>query len=230
MAVRWGAGGYLRINSAAPAAQGYLPSDNPASLIAWFRMGVGVTITGAGVSSWADQSGNGNDLLQGTDGNRPDYDGTAIITFNGSADFLKCSAFTLNQPTQVSILASQVTWTNNDTLWGGNVGAQVGLTQRVISPNVALFAGNVEFANSDMTVGAFHAVTSLLSGASSSIVVDANAATTGSPGTTAMAGFTLGSRGDGLAGWSNIAVKEIILRNVDDATIRANDQTYLLSL
>ena len=36
------------------------------------------------VVSWVDQSGNGNDATQGTEGSQPQiYDGTAVITENG---------------------------------------------------------------------------------------------------------------------------------------------------
>jgi len=41
--------------------------------VAWYRQGQGVTVTGAGVSTWADQSGNGNDLDQASDTSRPAY-------------------------------------------------------------------------------------------------------------------------------------------------------------
>lgn len=40
---------------------------------AWYRADTGVTVTGQGASTVADQSGNGRDLLQGTDANRPPY-------------------------------------------------------------------------------------------------------------------------------------------------------------
>lgn len=42
-----------------------------ASLALWLKGDVGVTVTGAGVSTWADQSGNGRDFTQSTDADRP---------------------------------------------------------------------------------------------------------------------------------------------------------------
>src|SRR3990167_2139815 len=99
-------------NGIAAVAAPYLPSDNPSSLVGWFRMGVGVTSSGGFASQWADQSGNGNDLLQATGTNQPAYDGSAILTFDGIDNFMKCVAFTLNQPEQVSMLFSQVSWTS----------------------------------------------------------------------------------------------------------------------
>jgi hypothetical protein len=45
-----------------------------ASLRLWLRADVGVTVTGSGVSLWADQSGNGNNAVQAVDANRPPLD------------------------------------------------------------------------------------------------------------------------------------------------------------
>lgn len=208
----------------------YLPSDNPASLVAWFRKGVGVTVTGSGVSAWADQSGNGNNLLQATDTKRPIYDGSAVITFDGVAQFLKCAAFTLNQPTQISILASQVSWSLNREFFDGNTTANTVIQQTTSSPRIRFFAG-VFLANSaSMTVGSFFAVTSLANGASSSFKIGSDAEITGNAGTNNMGGFTLGCDGSTISAFANISVKEIIIRNVNDATIRANDHAYLLGI
>lgn len=218
--------------TAAAIVSSYLPSDNPGSLVAWFRQGVGVTITGAGVSQWTDQSGSGNHLLQGTDGNRPDYDESAIITFNGTDDFLKCTNFTLNQPSQVSILFNPITWTFNDSIFDGSITDRCRLAQWQPGNRLTLInsGGEVVADNLDATPGAFHAVSTLFSGASSSIKVDNNAATTGNAGAGVAGGFTLARNGGTASGFGNIAVKEIIIRNVDDATIRAADHAYLMTL
>ena len=56
----------------------------PASLsglILWLRGDMGITLAGAKVSAWADQSGNGNDFAQGVDADRLTYAAT-------DADFL----------------------------------------------------------------------------------------------------------------------------------------------
>ena len=45
-----------------------------ADLKLWLRADVGVTVTGAGVSQWSDQSGNANHAVQATDANRPIYE------------------------------------------------------------------------------------------------------------------------------------------------------------
>ena len=44
----------------------------------WLRADIGITLNGANVSRWADQSGNGNDATQGTSGRQPGYDALQI--------------------------------------------------------------------------------------------------------------------------------------------------------
>jgi hypothetical protein len=41
------------------------------NILLWLRADLGVTLTTGKVSTWADQSGQGNDVTQGTAGNRP---------------------------------------------------------------------------------------------------------------------------------------------------------------
>lgn len=209
-------------------AGGYLPSDNPTSLVAWFRFGIGITESGGFVSAWADQSGNGNDLLQATGTNQPAYS-AGILTFDGVDNFMKCVAFTLNQPTQVSMLAQQVSWASQDIAIDGDTDITGVIQQLVSSPTVRLYAGAGAAGNSDWAVGVFDAVTALFAGASSSLLVGTNAATTGNAGTSNMGGFTLASAASG-SFFFNMEVKEIIIRNVNDATIRQDDHDYLLTL
>lgn len=42
-------------------------------LVDWHRSDMGITLVGSRVSAWADQSGQGHNLTQGTDANRFDY-------------------------------------------------------------------------------------------------------------------------------------------------------------
>jgi hypothetical protein len=48
----------------------------------WLRADLGITLNGSTVSTWADQSGNGNDGTQGTAANQFGYDASG---FNGQA-------------------------------------------------------------------------------------------------------------------------------------------------
>ena len=79
-----------------------------AGLKVWLKAGAGVTTTATGdsVTSWADQSGNGNNATQTTAGDEPVYVANAIggqpaLQFNGSTSFL-----TLPKASTIGILNS----------------------------------------------------------------------------------------------------------------------------
>jgi len=92
----------------APSAGGSITSDSlitAAVPAAWFKANAGVEEADGdpaedtdGVARWLDQSGNGNHLVQGTASMRPVYRtaqrGTLpVVRFDGSDDYLICSAF-----------------------------------------------------------------------------------------------------------------------------------------
>ncbi|MEN7548261.1 T9SS type A sorting domain-containing protein [Rapidithrix thailandica] len=59
----------------------------------WLKAGSGITLSGTAVSQWADQSGNGNDVAQGTASLQPVYqssslNGNPLVYFDGSDDQL----------------------------------------------------------------------------------------------------------------------------------------------
>ena len=80
-------------------ARTFTPASLP-GLILWLRGDMGITLAGAKVSAWADQSGNGNDFTQGVDAdrltytasdanflNQPSLSGTAIAIGLARANF-----------------------------------------------------------------------------------------------------------------------------------------------
>lgn len=67
-----GLGLALGLGVCAPAALGFTPASL-SGLALWLRADLGITVTGSGVSLWADQSGNGRNFAQGTDAQRPPY-------------------------------------------------------------------------------------------------------------------------------------------------------------
>src|SRR5687767_8135189 len=69
-----------------------------ANLIAWYRADDIADVDGTAVSAWADQSGNNNNLVQGTAANQPlikhnILNGHKVVRFDGSNDFMKTAAF-----------------------------------------------------------------------------------------------------------------------------------------
>lgn len=67
----------------------FAPPALGAKLYAWWDASTGITVTGAGVSSWVDRKG-GYDMVQATDANRPAWSATGFngapgLTFNGTS-------------------------------------------------------------------------------------------------------------------------------------------------
>lgn len=200
------------------------------SPVAWYRLGVGVTVTGSGVSQWSDQSGNGNHLLQGTDANRPPLQVDNSILFGGVAHYLKTGAFTLNQPESVYILFRQITWTINEVIFDGNASNGGNLGQSATTPNIRLFAGTATTENTNLPLNTYGAVAGVFNGASSITRVNANAEVGGNCGASNMGGFTLGANGTPTV-FSNIQVKEVIVfPTAHDVATRTKILRYLARL
>jgi len=192
----------------------YIRSLGPA---AWFLKGQGQTVTGSGVSQWDDLSGNGRHLLQGTDAARPALQADGSVLFNGTSHYLKCNAFTLNQPTCVLWVGKQVSWTSGDYLFDGNTTTTMGFTQTGTTPNLAIYAGAAVSTNPDLAVGTIGVISAVFNGASSSVGVNRNAAVTGNAGASNGGGFTLGSVATG-GSPSHIQVYETVIFPIAPST------------
>lgn len=194
---------------------------------AWFRFGIGITETGQGVSTWADQSGNANDLLQGTDGARPPLQSDNTILFNGTDEFLKCAAFTFDQPETVYLLCKQVTWSLNDNFFDGELVNTGLIFQSSATPNLVAYAGTGSSENANLPVDRYGICIVVFNGASSEFQINNTTSISGNFGAANMGGFTLGSNGGG-GGFANIQVKEAILFPVaHDANTRLHIARYL---
>jgi len=146
---------------------------------AMFRYGIGITVTGAGVSQWNDMSGNARHLLQGTDANRPALQADGSILFDGVDNALATGAFTYDQPLTIYLLGRQITWTGGDKVFDSP--SRMLLGQDGSTPEVAIFAGAaIDVAvNSGWVLNAYAALCVVYNGASSLIRVNNNAPTTG---------------------------------------------------
>lgn len=177
--------------------------------------GATVTINTSGATG-ARISG-ARDLYQGTVGSQPLYGlATRTLTFDGVDDFLKTAAFTLNQPTTVYFVGSQVTWTDNEYIFDGGTADTLILRQLAnggASPRVSLYAGNTACELDTWAVGQKALISSVFNGASSSIRRNADTAVTGNPLTLSAGGFTLGSSASGSSRFSNFTVNEIAIYN-----------------
>lgn len=161
------------------------------------------------------------DLVQMTAANQPILTIAATgnyLTFDGSNDYLKAAAFALSQPETVYFVGSQVTWTDQDSIYDGNSDTSGKLQQRTSSPSIRILASNPATSTSALAVGQNGVVSVVFNGIASSLRVNREAANTGDASTSAMGGFVLGSNGPASAQWSNITVSEIIIRSVADGT------------
>lgn len=222
----YGVGGVL--SSCKTYGNNSVPADLP-NLKLWCRQGVGIT-TDTGVSQWDDQSGNGNHLKQATGANQPALQGNGSILFDGLTHFLKADAFTLVQPETIYLLGKQVTWTNTDRIFDGNVINTGLIIQTGTTPNLAAYAGSFSGQSSDLVLDTYGIIAVVFNGASSVFQIDDNTPITGDFGAANMGGFTLGANGSSLQ-FGNIQVKEVLIYSEDhDAVTRAQVISFLQSI
>jgi hypothetical protein len=198
---------------------------------AWFKFNQGITVTGAGVSQWDDQSGNARHLKQGSDTNRPAKQSDGSILFDGVDNYLKCDAFALNQPETVYLLFKQVTWTGTDGVFDGNTLNVMRLYQTNATPQLDMFAGVSGPSTTGLAVNAYGAVACVFNGVNSVLQVNNNTPATSANNLAGNGGgFTLGANGDNLQ-FGNIQVKEaIIFAAAHTAAERARVIAYLMQL
>ena len=167
------------------------------------------------VSVWADKLGSGNDLLEST--NKPKWFLDDGILFDGVNDVMKTGAFTFNQPEQIYIVFKQVTWTSNLYIFDGNTLLKGALRQTAGTNQIVAYAGS-NSGGQTLALDTYAIVRILFNGASSEIILNEDTPVTGNFGANNMGGFTLGALGNGTQGYTNIQVKEIILRKIADSS------------
>ena len=215
-----------------PVAKGKVSNSGwfPTSLgglVAWYQFNTGITVTGAGVSVWTDQSGNSNHLLQATDTNRPAKQSDGSILFDGVDNYLKTVAFTLNQPTTVYFLGKQVTWTTSDKLIDGDSYQVAAINQTGSSPGLRIIAGLEAAANDNLALDTYGVISAVFDGASSLLQIDNTTPTTGDAGTSNAGGITLGAAGNNLQ-FAHTQIKEVVIYSVaHDASTRRQVIDYL---
>jgi len=176
------------------------------------------------VSDWADYLGSGNDLVQGTGADQPVWSSDGIL-FDGVSDFMKVTAgFLYPQPEMIYIVVKQISWSSFDRFFDGDVGDRNQLIQTDGTPNLIMRSSGSSTSDS-LALNTFGIVRSLTNGANSTFQINDNTLINWIATNFAMNGFVLGARGS-VANFSNIQVKEVILRNVDD-TDATEEAIYL---
>lgn len=154
----------------------------------------------------------GNHLQQYTLANRP-----INRVFDGINDYMKVRpAFTLIQPCFIYMLVKPLTFTSDDCLFDGNTTVSGCLYQKTTTPNVIANAGTPSAAETHLTLNTWHVIRCLFNGASSKLIIDANAPVASDFGAGNMGGFTVGDYG-GLDGLNfNFEFGEAIVRDISD--------------
>ncbi len=181
-----------------------------------------------GVATWADSSGNANDLTQATTTKQPLYVASAVngkpaVRFDGSDDFLGPKAFTWNQPEHITLVYKSIVLgatSSHDAICDGNVTGNA----VVLSANNTTYAiaAGVGLTDAELVNNTTYGYTmQLFNGASSRIEVNGTVKASGNAGTTAAAGFTVGALPDGSRS-TNIEVAEVIGYRADIGTSATN--------
>lgn len=190
-----------------------------------------VTASGDPVGKMLDKSGNGFHLTQATAGNRPTYTVSGalkFLLFDGTDDRLDSAAgFTATQPWERLSAIRQVSWTDNDWLYGA-IGGLFGILYQVsASPNLRLFDGATGTETTGLAVGSDGVVEERHNGASSRIRVNKGSFATGDGGSSnSTGGFRIGNGNSG--GYANFRMYGFVQRDgTFSATEIDNLTTYL---
>lgn len=208
------------------------------NLIAWWRPGVGVTLNGSKVATWADQSGNGHDLSNGTDAARPTYNATGgpnskpSMLFDGSDDRLNNTTIDRPAPgttaTYFVLICRQITWTGNRALWGGNTAFGLACRQGGAEPEIQQYDGNGN-ANegTGLTLNTWGRVAAGYTGSVASFMKIIGTEASGeNPGNSNSNGFSIGAAN--AFGVSNIEVCEAwMVSGIPNTTQRDDEDDYI---
>lgn len=239
-AVSGGGGGWYRLTITINAPTNgniWVELENGDNVLSYTGDGAsGVYVWGANssqpkVSAWADQSGNGNHITQGTAANQPLWlpnglNNKPTLRFDGVNDVLASGAMTLVQPETICMLYKKITTAGPGTADIIYDGAAFGsmLLRSDNSPQTIIQDGVGFAAASERGLGSFVYATDVFNGASSTISSNGTQLATGNAGNALNAnGFVLGA-GATPVRWANIEVAEVIIYN---RTLTAAEQALI---
>jgi len=219
-----------------------------ASVLQWCRADRGITTAGVtiygnpAVSNWADESGNGNDYVQGTASQRPDYgphstpNSQAAIFFDGVSQQIVASALSLpapgTTPTYAWLVVSQSTWTLNHSIFGadgpsdGN--SYVALYQSPTTPTLRQACGSAQ-DNGGLALSTWGRVECAYTNSTSDFIKCRSTSVTGtnSGNNSGSTGRRLGKTNNTGTGFGNFGIAEIVyVSRIPTAAERAALDAY----
>ncbi len=187
------------------------PSQVAGGPVVWYQGDTG------SVSSWTDLSNLGHHALQVTPANQPSIISSAInghsaFRFAGGVTQMKATAFTLNQPETLFLVAKMIAYGSggvNDIAWDGDTaGSMTGGS--IISGTTAVSAGAGMSAAVSYANGTYDYLTAQYNSSSSFTRIHGTQVASGNTGTNAAAGFTIGGLGNATRG-ANVEIAEVLV-------------------
>ena len=217
------------------AATQFIPTQISGCTL-WLRSDLGITL-GTGVSAWADQSGNGHNVTQGTGSKQPTYNATGgpnnlpYVKGDGISQFLT-GAWTLNQPFErfmVAIWNSPWSAGNEQMSSGGTSSAVIYSPYRRTDVNTAgMFGGSVitgAFTSANFALWQMY--DSQFNSGTGTLVIGGSQIATGAVGSNNPGGCSLMTGTSLGAGSAPISIVEVIDFNaILSSSDRANVRTY----
>jgi len=161
------------------------------------------------LSRWNEKFGSGKDFIQINEAKQPIWTSEGIVFDNNS---IKTLSFLMPQPNYIYLVIKHVSYIESAVTIDGNANYsgllwQTSLNKTQILPSTPTMETDL------LTVGDFKILRIFRDGINGKYKVNGRGAAFGDTGTGSMDGLTLGSRGDQLWNFANIAVKYLIVKS-----------------
>ena len=194
--------------------------------IGWYAYDTSVGIVGdASVYAWGDKLGGINKLAVTSGALMPSYSSSEGIMFDGIDDIISIASLTLNQPFTIYTVLKHISFPTgvNETFFSLNASPTVYIRNSNNGyPEYTIFAGS-GLSNYEPSEGKLQIMRTTFNGTSSKLRINNGTITTGNVGTSNANKLDLG----GYSNFSQINVKELIVRNVADGSDEGLIYNYL---
>ena len=214
-----------------PPPPPFSPADLP-GLVGWYDDLSDITLNGDDVSQWDDRSVEGNHIPQSTPTKQPlkvdNIKGSFRgISFDGASEFLQV-IYTQSQPVTLYAVLRLNSWTNGKVPFDGGGDTTMQIIEKPPSANVKQIS-NSSFKNPiDIGVSIWNICTWVFDSANSLAQLNNGAeVASGSPGTLAPTGITIGASFNGFQHANMSIIAGLLYSANHDAENRTKVNTYL---